>query len=75
MTLALRTLALRTLARRTVALAALVLGTLVLGTVLQALARVVGSLVAVLAASALSLDKEIGRLWSKHGWHKRAAGH
>jgi hypothetical protein len=31
---------------------------------------VVGSLVAVLAGSALSLDKEIGR-W----WHKRVAGH
>jgi hypothetical protein len=35
----------------------------------------VGSLVAVLAASALELDKEFGRLWSKHGWHKRVAGH
>jgi hypothetical protein len=30
----------------------------------------VGSLVAVLACSALSLDKEIGRLW-----HKHVAGH
>jgi hypothetical protein len=35
----------------------------------------VGSLVAVLAASALSLDKEIARLWSRRGWHKRIPGH
>ena len=35
----------------------------------------VGSLVAVLAGSALSLDKEIVRWWSKHGWHRRVAGH
>jgi hypothetical protein len=35
----------------------------------------VGSLVAMLAASALSLDKEIGRLWERHGWHKRVADH
>ena len=35
----------------------------------------VGSLVALLAGSALSLDKEIARWWSKHGWHRRVAGH
>jgi hypothetical protein len=35
----------------------------------------VGSLVAVLAASALSLDKEIARLWSRHVWHRRVADH
>ena len=35
----------------------------------------VGSLVAMLAASALSLDKEIGRLWERHGWHRRVADH
>jgi hypothetical protein len=35
----------------------------------------VGSLVAVLAASALSLDKELARWWGKHGWHRRVAGH
>jgi SPW repeat len=35
----------------------------------------VGTLVALLAGSALSLDKEIVRWWSKHGWHRRVAGH
>jgi hypothetical protein len=34
----------------------------------------VGTFVVFLAASALSLDREVGKVWQKCGWHKRAAG-
>jgi hypothetical protein len=52
---------------------------LVLGFIAEAAAAwnavFVGVLVIVLAAWAMSLDKEIGRWWHERWWHKNVTGH